>query len=142
MLIVWQEYLQGVARKYNLYKHIRFNSTVEKARWDEAEKKWKISVRVSGDKDAEFAEGYTIASDFLVSAVGQLNMPQYPKIPGLDDFKGKKMHSARWDWSYGLEGKRIAVIGNGKHPMQQHSRSLLTPGQAHRLCRSSRKSQR
>ncbi|OJD36157.1 cyclohexanone monooxygenase [Diplodia corticola] len=111
-------YLQGVAQKYGLYKHIRFNSTVEEARWDEAEKKWKTSVRVSGDKDAEFSEGYTISSDFLVSAVGQLNVPQYPRIPGLDDFKGKKMHSARWDWSYGLEGKRIAVIGNGASAVQ------------------------
>lgn len=112
------EYLQGVAQKYNLYKHIRFNTAVEEARWDDVEKKWKTSVRVVGGKEAEFADNYTISSDFLVSAVGQLNVPQYPNIPGLDDFKGKKMHSARWDWSYGLEGKRIAVIGNGASAVQ------------------------
>jgi cation diffusion facilitator CzcD-associated flavoprotein CzcO len=48
-----------------------------------------------------------------VSGVGQLNLPHYPEIEGLDDFKGKLMHSARWDWSYPLEGKRIGIIGNG-----------------------------
>lgn len=48
-----------------------------------------------------------------MSGVGQLNLPHYPEIEGLDDFKGKLMHSARWDWSYPLEGKRIGIIGNG-----------------------------
>jgi cation diffusion facilitator CzcD-associated flavoprotein CzcO len=56
---------------------------------------------------------YTITSDFLVSGVGQLNSPKYPDIPGLDSFKGKLIHSARWDWSYNLAGKRVAIIGNG-----------------------------
>lgn len=107
------EYLIGVAEKYKLYRYIRFNTSVEEARWDDAEMKWKVDVKVSGDKESEFSNKYTITTDYLVSAVGQLNQPRYPNIPGIDDFKGKMMHSARWDWSYGLEGKRIAVIGNG-----------------------------
>lgn len=78
--------------------------------------KWKVNVKVSGDKDAQFSPEYTINCDYLVSAVGQLNQPRYPTIPGIEDFKGKMMHSARWDWSYGLEGKRIGVIGNGSFP--------------------------
>ncbi|CAG8930533.1 unnamed protein product [Penicillium salamii] len=107
------QYLVGVAEKYGLYKHIRFNSTVEEARWDEAEAKWKTKLSLSGQKDSEFSTSYTISSDFLVSAVGQLNLPRYPAISGLDDFQGKLMHSARWDWTYDLKGKRIAMIGNG-----------------------------
>lgn len=87
---------------------------VEEARWDEDEKKWKTAVHVEGAKDSEFAERYTISSDFLLSAVGQLNYPQYPSIPGIDDFKGKIMHSARWDWSYDIKGKKVGIIGNGK----------------------------
>jgi len=51
----------------------------------------------------------------LISAVGQLNVPHEPEIPGLHEFEGKMMHSARWDWSYDLKGKRIAVIGNGMY---------------------------
>ncbi|PGH15402.1 hypothetical protein AJ80_05586 [Polytolypa hystricis UAMH7299] len=107
------KYLHGVAEKYKLARYIRFNSSVEETRWDDAARKWNTAVTVAGAKDSEFGEQYTITSDFLVSAVGQLNFPQNPSIPGLDDFKGKMMHSARWDWSYDLKGKRIAVIGNG-----------------------------
>ncbi|KAJ5740626.1 hypothetical protein N7493_000498 [Penicillium malachiteum] len=106
-------YLVGVAEKYGLYKHIRFNSAVEEARWDNIESKWKTTVKVSAGKDSEFVNLYTINSDFLISAVGQLNAPQEPNIPGLKDFEGKMMHSARWDWSYATKGKRIAIIGNG-----------------------------
>ncbi|TKX23035.1 FAD-binding monooxygenase-like protein 4 [Elsinoe australis] len=114
------EYLTGIAQKYNLYQHIRFNTYVEEARWDEAALKWKTKVStVGGSKEAEANPGYEISSDFLVSAVGQLNVPKWPDaIPGLRDFQGKMMHSARWDWSYDLSNKRIAVIGNGATAVQ------------------------
>lgn len=107
------EYLIGVAQKYELYRYVRFNSTVESADWDDATKKWHTRVSVQGSKDAEFGSEYTIKSDFLVSAVGQLNQPKLPDIDGLNTFKGKLMHSARWDWSYDLRGKKVAIIGNG-----------------------------
>lgn len=106
-------YLMGVAQKYELYRYVRFNTAVDSAKWDDASKKWKTSVTVQGAKDAEFGKNYTITSDFLVSAVGQLNVPRYPEIAGLDQFTGKLMHSARWDWSYSLKGKKVAIIGNG-----------------------------
>jgi cation diffusion facilitator CzcD-associated flavoprotein CzcO len=107
------DYLRGVAQKYGLYKYIRFNTSVEEARWDDEKRRWKVDVTVTGGKDAEFSPEYSIDCDFLVSAVGQLNQPQYPDIEGLEDFKGKIMHSARWDWSHSLEGKNVGVIGNG-----------------------------
>lgn len=113
ILISVKQYLIGVAQKYELYRHIRFNTVVDEAHWDDAEKKWKTLVTVTGAKDAEFGEHYTLTSDFLVSAVGQLNQPKMPNIPGIDSFKGKIMHSSRWDWSYDLKGKKIAIIGNG-----------------------------
>ncbi|KAL2429410.1 FAD-binding monooxygenase ktnD [Exophiala dermatitidis] len=107
------EYLMGVAQKYELYRYTRLNTAVDAAKWDDVTKKWKTTVSVLGGKDAEFGSTYTITSDFLVSAVGQLNIPKMPDIPGLDDFRGKLMHSARWDWSYDLRGKKVAIIGNG-----------------------------
>jgi len=113
-LLTWmQRYLVGVAQKYELYRYVRFNSAVESAKWDDATKKWHTAVSVQGSKDAEFGSEYTIKSDFLVSAVGQLNSPKMPNIDGLDTFNGKLMHSARWDWSYDLRGKKVAIIGNG-----------------------------
>ncbi|KAH0373227.1 FAD/NAD(P)-binding domain-containing protein, partial [Aureobasidium melanogenum] len=108
-------YLMGVASHYNLYQHIRFNSTVENATWNDQSKKWKVHVKTAqGSKDAEFNPEYDINADFLVSAVGQLNVPKWPDIDGLEGFEGKVIHSARWDWSYDLKDKKIAVIGNGK----------------------------
>ncbi|KAF1917270.1 flavin-binding monooxygenase-like protein [Ampelomyces quisqualis] len=107
------DYLRNVAQKYGLYKYIRFNTSVEEAHWDDENRRWKIDVKVTGGKDAEFNPAYSINTDFLVSAVGQLNRPRYPDIEGLESFKGKIMHSARWDWSQSLEGKSVGIIGNG-----------------------------
>jgi cation diffusion facilitator CzcD-associated flavoprotein CzcO len=107
------DYLRKVAQKYGLYKYIRFNTSVEEARWDDETRRWNVDVRVTGGKDAEFNEAYSIDCDFLVSAVGQLNQPRYPEIEGLENFEGKVMHSARWDWSYDIQGKSVGVIGNG-----------------------------
>jgi len=108
-----QEYLIGVALKHELYRHIRFNSSVDEARWDDDNQKWRTVVTRLGGKEAEIGRSYTIISDFLVSAVGQLNVPKYPDIPGLDSFAGKVMHSARWDWDYDVRAKRVGIIGTG-----------------------------
>lgn len=106
-------YLIGVAQKWGLYRYIRFNTVVDEARWDETSKTWQTSVSVTGAKDAEFSPSYTITSNILVSGVGQLNQPYCPKFDGIKSFKGKIMHSARWDRSYDFAGKKIALIGNG-----------------------------
>lgn len=107
-------YLIRVAQQYDLFQHFRFNSTVEEARWDEAARKWSVRVRIAeGSKEAESMPVYSLRTDFLISAVGQLNRPQWPSIPGLDEFDGRVIHSARWDWSYDLNDKKIALIGNG-----------------------------
>jgi cation diffusion facilitator CzcD-associated flavoprotein CzcO len=107
------DYLTNIAQKYQLYKHIRFNTSVEEARWDDSTKTWQTKIHRIGSKDAEFGKEYTITSDFLVSGVGQLNIPRYPEIEGLRSFKGKVMHSARWDWDYDVRNKRIGIIGSG-----------------------------
>jgi cation diffusion facilitator CzcD-associated flavoprotein CzcO len=102
-----------VCHKWGLYSYIRFNTVVEEARWQETSKKWLTNVKVTGGKAAEFGENYTITSGYLVSAVGQLNSPHYPDIPGLEEFKGVVMHSARWNWTKPIAGKTIGIIGNG-----------------------------
>ncbi|PKX99987.1 FAD/NAD(P)-binding domain-containing protein [Aspergillus campestris IBT 28561] len=112
------DYLIHVAQKYRLYRYIRFNSAVDAARWDEDSHTWRVQVSVGGAKDGQFVSSYELTSDFLVSAVGQLNLPQWPSLPGLDDFTGKVMHSARWDWTYDWADKRVAIIGNGASALQ------------------------
>ena len=107
------DYLISVAHKYQLYRHIRFNSSVDEARWDDGSNKWHTIISRLGGKEAEIGQTYTITSDFLVSAVGQLNAPKYPSLQGLENFKGRVMHSARWDWDFNLQGKRVGIIGTG-----------------------------
>jgi hypothetical protein len=95
-----------------------------------------VDVNVTGGKDAEFNPAYSIECDFLVSAVGQLNQPQYPDIEGLENFKGKIMHSARWDWSHRLEGKSVGIIGNGMRNSTCLEKRVLTKIQVPRRLRS------
>lgn len=102
-----------MAHKWGLYKHIRFNSQVEEARWDERTYKWQIIVKRLGGLEQEIAEVYGATTDFLISAVGQLSRPKYPDVKGLDTFEGKIMHSARWDWDYDLRNARVGIIGTG-----------------------------
>ncbi|KAM5341977.1 hypothetical protein ACJ41O_015008 [Fusarium nematophilum] len=111
-------YMRGVARKHDLYRFVRFSSEVTEARWDQALQQWKVSVRVLAGKEAEACEEYTIETNFLAAGTGQLNQPYYPEIPGQASFKGKTMHSARWDWSHDLRGKRVGIIGNGATAVQ------------------------
>lgn len=102
------EYFQSVARKYRLLPHIRFNTEISEARFDEAAGLWRIRT----------VEGEEISANVLVSGVGQLNRPAFPKIPGLADFKGIQFHSARWNHEVDLAGRVVGVIGNGASAIQ------------------------
>ena len=102
------DYQRHCARKYDLQRHIRFNAEVVGAQFDEAGGLWTLTL----------AGGETLQAGTVVSAVGQLHRPVYPKIPGLDRFKGKAFHSARWDHDYDLAGKTVAVIGTGASAVQ------------------------
>ena len=60
----------AVARKHELYKYARFDTSVTKATWDEEQLRWRTKVKVEGGNDSEFGDSYTIESDFIVSGVG------------------------------------------------------------------------
>ncbi|RAH66736.1 flavin-containing monooxygenase [Aspergillus aculeatinus CBS 121060] len=111
------KYLDEVSSKWNLQRHIRFDSTVHKAQWDNHQLQLRVHVS-TGDLESSMQPQYQLTTDFLISAAGQLNIPRYPDIPGLGSFVGKQMHSARWDSTYDVAGKRIAVIGNGASAIQ------------------------
>jgi len=105
------QYFQDFAKECGLYEHIRFNTEVRGAAWDEQRCRWRLTLRTP--EGQESAEGTV-----LVSAVGQLNRPSLPDIPGRDRYCGPAFHSARWDHSVDLTGKRIAVIGTGASAYQ------------------------
>jgi len=109
---VLRDYFQGVAERHGLRDHIRFETTVEEAAYDEASGRWRVNLKTK-DGGREVVE-----ANAFVSAVGQLNTPRYPDIEGLDSFTGPMFHSARWRHDVDLTGKRVAVIGTGASAFQ------------------------
>ncbi len=100
------DYVRGVAEDNNLEELINYNSEVVSAEYDGTQ--WQLET-TKGDQ-GKF--------DVVISAVGILHHPVYPDIEGLDSFKGDCFHSARWDDTVSLQGKRIGIIGTGSTAVQ------------------------
>jgi cation diffusion facilitator CzcD-associated flavoprotein CzcO len=103
-----RDYLKNCAEKYGLHPHLRFNTRVTEAEFDEDAGRWTVHT----------SNGDTFSAHVVVSCVGGLNRPAIPKFPGLSEFRGRAFHSAEWDNDYGLTGKRVAVIGTGASAIQ------------------------
>jgi cation diffusion facilitator CzcD-associated flavoprotein CzcO len=101
-------YLEQCARKHDCLEHVRFGHEIERATFDSSAGRWRLASRY-GDE---------IEATFLVAATGQLSRAAPPTIPGLDTFSGRVFHSARWDHSFDLSGKRVAVVGTGASAIQ------------------------
>lgn len=107
-----QAYYARCAQSYGVDKHIRFETEVVDARFDDDSQQWKVRIQTASGETEEL-----IASS-IISAVGQLNRPKLPDIPGLDTFSGQLFHSGAWDETADLSGKRVAVIGAGASAFQ------------------------
>ena len=108
---LWQ-YLERLADQYDIRRHIRFETEVVSAIYDEKRALWRLATRdATGKEEAGDVNAF-------ISAVGALNRPSVPDFPGLKDFKGPAFHTARWDHSVDLKGKRVAMIGTGASGMQ------------------------
>ncbi len=105
-------YFDRFADKHGLREHIRFETEVTDAVWNETEQHWRVSLR-RRDGSTE-----NVVASALVSAVGQLNRPMIPTFDGQDQFKGLQVHSAQWRKEIDLAGKRVAVIGTGATAVQ------------------------
>jgi cation diffusion facilitator CzcD-associated flavoprotein CzcO len=103
-----KQYAADVADKYDVRRHMRFNVTVESARWDEDARVWRVTL----------ADGATLTARYLITATGFLSQPKMPDIAGITDFAGKVIHTADWDDDFDPSGHRIAVIGTGATAVQ------------------------
>lgn len=102
-----QKYFADVMERHGITEHVRFNTEVLGAAWDDDTGDWAVTVRDAG--------GHTevLRARAVISAVGQLNQPFVPELPGAESFVGPSFHTARWDHSVDLAGKNVVMIGAG-----------------------------
>ncbi len=102
-----EEYLRGVADRFDLKRLIRFGTELTGADWEPEGQRWSIDT-----------SGGRMSADVLILAAGFLSEPSLPAIDGLDRFEGTVFHSARWRHDHDLTGERVAVIGTGASAIQ------------------------
>lgn len=105
-------YLERCADEFKVVDHCVFNATVERLEYHDGDGEWAVTYR-----DAAGREN-VVRATFAVSAVGQVNIPRYPEIAGLEEFEGLVFHTARWPADVELEGQRVAMIGTGASAVQ------------------------
>lgn len=107
-----RDYFTGVMNKHGLGEHVLWSTEVVAADWNDDEGVWSVSLRgADGQTD-------TVTARAVITAVGQLNRPHIPEFDGADTFEGPSFHSAAWDHSVDVTGKRVALIGAGASGFQ------------------------
>lgn len=102
------QYMEHCADKYQLTPHIKLNTTITKAVYDETNGIWTVTA----------ANGDSYSARSLVTCSGGLSEPAFPDIKGIETYKGEIFHSARWDKKYELDNKTVAVVGTGASAIQ------------------------
>jgi cation diffusion facilitator CzcD-associated flavoprotein CzcO len=108
-----QRYFEGFADRYGSRKYMKLNTKVVKARWDEDDSIWNLTL-----EDQVSKEQWSDWAHCLVNGTGILNTWQWPDIEGLHDFKGPLMHSAAWNHDVDLTNKTVGVVGTGSTSVQ------------------------
>ena len=104
-----ERYLNYVADKFDLRPHIRLNSRVVSAVFDENDDRWLVRLE----------DGHRARSRFLITSVGILSAGYTPDFEGIDSFGGPWCHTSRWPKEgMDLAGKRVGVIGTGATGVQ------------------------
>ena len=104
-------YLTKVAKKYDVLKYIKTSHKIVGATWDKEQGKWNVKIEHNG---VVFEDECNV----LISATGCLNNWKWPTLDGLQEFKGKLLHSANWDTEWDWSGQKIAIIGAGSSALQ------------------------
>ncbi|KIW67339.1 hypothetical protein PV04_06602 [Phialophora macrospora] len=112
-----RDYWQAQARKYDVYKYIKFERRVVDTHWSDADGQWTITG-VARTSNSGSGIPFTEKADFVLSAIGRFNDWRLPSYPGLSDYQGHLRHTSNWDPSFDPRGKRIAIIGNGASGIQ------------------------
>ncbi|GAA5865082.1 hypothetical protein JCM3774_002125 [Rhodotorula dairenensis] len=106
-------YWKRIIAKHRLGDRFVFNVEFVGSRWNSLSQTHTVTFR-----RVESGETYEVEADVLISATGALNRPIIPNVPGRDDFQGLQWHSSRWNTDVDLQGKKIAIVGNGSSGIQ------------------------
>lgn len=106
------DYFRTCFDRLGLRERTRFETEVVSATWHDGEKRWVLRTLNAGGRQE------STMVDAVVTAVGQLNRPKLPALPGMDRFEGEAFHSARWNDSVDLAGRRVGVVGTGASAVQ------------------------
>ena len=102
-----RRYTERVAAEHDIHRSVHLNTTALDGAWDDEAQRWRVETD-QGEYDFQV----------VISATGPLSSPSIPNLPGIEDIKGPMFHSAQWDHSVDLTGKRVAVIGTGASAIQ------------------------
>jgi cyclohexanone monooxygenase len=102
------DYLERVAEQHGLADHLVPETRVTTLRWSDTTDRWTVTTD----------SGATHEFDVVVTAVGMLDVPHIPDIPGVERFRGRRFHSSAWDHSKSTAGERVASIGTGASAIQ------------------------
>ncbi|PYI36755.1 FAD/NAD(P)-binding domain-containing protein [Aspergillus indologenus CBS 114.80] len=111
-----RSYWQGLARKYDVYKYLRLQQKIERAAWQPEKGKWLVTIQDL--KDQQTPRRYEEELDVLINAIGHFNAWKLPDYEGIDTYEGTLFHSSNWNHEVDLQGKRVALIGNGASGLQ------------------------
>ncbi|CAI0643179.1 unnamed protein product [Colletotrichum noveboracense] len=112
-------YIQYLTNKFDLKKDMQFNTRIQSAHFQQSSSSWLLVD----------STGKTYTSRYLITAMGILNEPTLPNIPGVGDYKGEAWHTARWpNGKASLQGKRVAIIGTGATAIQTIQEIVKTVG--------------
>ncbi len=102
-----EQYLDQTAERFGVLPHAQFNTEAQTADWDEDAGHWRVTTN-QGE----------IHAKYVIACAGPMHEADFPDIDGVDSFKGEAFHTAKWDHSVDLTGKRVAVIGTGASAIQ------------------------
>jgi cyclohexanone monooxygenase len=102
------DYFETVAAKGDLDRYLRANTRIDAMAWSDRDRRWTLTT----------GDGVNHDFDAVVSAVGMLDVPSIPPIPGAEVFRGRAFHSSRWDHTKSTAGERVASIGTGASAIQ------------------------
>ena len=106
-------YLTHVVKKYDLRQHMKLNTEMISAQWDDNEHVWRLKTQTGKDSSGE-----DFTCRYLVTALGLLSKQNFPDLPGMNDFKGEIYHTGHFPKEYDFSTKRVGVIGCGSTGVQ------------------------